>query len=138
MHLKRKRTSANGVDTTADHQTASNASDQIPQDTDERDFKRRRAYSHESWVYPAAFWDNLSSIPLTRNSLRELNIRNPAKPRSRSSVAAQRNAIISFKKEELPQISPRFARHGGPNLTDIRGVSCVSWKLQPLLNHQVS
>ena len=67
---------------------------------------------------PPEFWDNLSQVPLCRRALREFNRRavRPTipKPRGRSVL-----------KGDLVEQLKRFARHGGPDLHDIRGVSLV-------------
>ncbi|KAF2189960.1 hypothetical protein K469DRAFT_452169, partial [Zopfia rhizophila CBS 207.26] len=65
---------------------------------------------------PPAFWDNLSKIWLTKRALRELDQRNtqaaPSPPRSPHRRARRPPRIL--KDIRL------FARHGGPNLSDLR------------------
>ncbi|KAF2241478.1 hypothetical protein BU26DRAFT_571944 [Trematosphaeria pertusa] len=63
---------------------------------------------------PPEFWDNLSRVPLCRRALREFN-RRTIRP-----VALEPPAR-SVLKEDLVKQLKRFARHGGPNLRDIRG-----------------
>lgn len=90
---------------------------------------------------PPRFWDNLSQLELTKGALGELDRRNATehpphlhhehqhrRPRTRRAAAARRNPRPSAL-EFLQQSSPtdraqlrRFARHGGPNLRDLRGV----------------
>lgn len=86
-----------------------------------------------------AFWDNLSKVPLCPSALRELDRRNwlssqstskstpiSTKRITRSATRAteidqldyQRSAAL---KDRTPQLK-RFARRGGPNLRDLRGV----------------
>ncbi|KAI6781896.1 uncharacterized protein J7T54_005106 [Emericellopsis cladophorae] len=66
--------------------------------------------------YPPSFWDNLSTIPLTRGALRELDRRNRTNAASWSPRPAQ--------PQQVPQACrdiKEFARRGGPSLLDIRG-----------------
>jgi hypothetical protein len=97
-----------------------------------------------------AFWDNLSKVPLTRSALKELERRYALsdrscvqpkikKPRTRSAVREfkQRAQPIVPVSEYLPKASQAdisilkvFAtqqRRGGPDLTDLRGVSTKSY-----------
>ncbi|KAI1318481.1 hypothetical protein F5Y16DRAFT_418499 [Xylariaceae sp. FL0255] len=71
-------------------------------------FKTWQAQRKRKLVYPLrpppAFWDNLSEIPLTRSALQELDRRNTETP------SCQRPAS-------------NFTRHGGPDLTTLRGPS---------------
>jgi hypothetical protein len=67
---------------------------------------------------PPEFWDNLSRVPLCRRALREFN------RRTFQPIAAEPSAP-SILGEGQAKILKRFARHGGPNLRDIRGVGCV-------------
>lgn len=58
------------------------------------------------------FWDNLSRVWLTQRALRELNRRNNACP------------LREITKPNICSKSlARFARHGGPDLCHLRGVS---------------
>ncbi|KAK2759835.1 hypothetical protein FQN54_002569 [Arachnomyces sp. PD_36] len=91
---------------------------------------------------PAAFWDNLSKIWLTKGALRELDRRNsesasqlsqtpspkPHRPLTRQFVANMgkkypvedaSDSSGSFKYEQLPGLK-RFSSHGGPDLSDLR------------------
>ena len=95
---------------------------------------------------PAAFWDNLSKIWLTEHALRELNQRNsqPASsiPRSQYRQARRpvtRKLLAELKRNRrvtqstsdfLRHCEPGtlkhiklFARYGGPDLSDLKGVS---------------
>ena len=65
-----------------------------------------------TWCYPPQFWDGLSKVPLTLSALVELNRRNRAQP-------ALSPPLIS--PDGLTRDLARFARHGGPDLRDIRG-----------------
>ncbi|KAF2690374.1 hypothetical protein K458DRAFT_474582 [Lentithecium fluviatile CBS 122367] len=96
---------------------------------------------------PPAFWDNLSKIWLTKRALRELDRRNsqacprtPRPPRARRPVTrsffAKRNANSQSTKyvaDYLRRCKPRtfediklFARHGGPDLSDVR--NCPNYR----------
>lgn len=82
---------------------------------------------------PARFWDSLSKIPLTRNALRELNKRSAKVPcglaprkrrRGRGADLFHQQAAQSLG-DDLATYSKHikhFARHGGPDLRDLRGV----------------
>lgn len=70
---------------------------------------------------PPSFWDNLSKVHLTKNALRELDRRN------RDSARSARNFS---RKQPYRRVTRRFAvdlgtlvRQGGPDLSDLRGVS---------------
>ena len=94
---------------------------------------------------PAAFWDNLSKLWLTKRALRELDRRNveaapsPFSLRRRSYRPLTRHILVDEKKfspqsgshfldhcavQYLKDIK-RFARHGGPDLSDVRSV-CIA------------
>ncbi|KAG5812878.1 hypothetical protein H9Q71_004074 [Fusarium xylarioides] len=69
----------------------------------------------ESWEYPPEFYDRLSQISLNHRALKELDRRtctrrsHPSPPVSPSPGAIR------------PRDLARFARHGGPDLRDLRG-----------------
>ncbi|EGC48849.1 conserved hypothetical protein [Histoplasma capsulatum var. duboisii H88] len=85
---------------------------------------------------PAEFWDNLSQIWLTKKALRELDRRNthqrphviePYRPITRQISAERRKNVVAYAPEFLSSCKPdcldrvrRFARHGGPDLSDLR------------------
>ena len=91
---------------------------------------------------PPAFWDNLSKVWLTKRALKEFDRRNTVVespslcPKSHESLA-HRTSPKPKRHSQTSQSTPydffhhatkntnyikQFARHGGPNLTDIRGV----------------
>jgi hypothetical protein len=99
---------------------------------------------------PAAFWDNLSKIWLTERALRELNQRNsqPASSIPRSQYRRARRPITRKFLAELKRnrrvtqsasdflryCEPGalkdiklFARYGGPDLSDLKGVSITRY-----------
>ncbi|CRG82659.1 hypothetical protein PISL3812_00003 [Talaromyces islandicus] len=65
---------------------------------------------------PAAFWDNLSKVWLTRNALQELDRRN-----SQASVRKPIRSVKPVTCNELQSVPRRFSRQGGPDLSDLRG-----------------
>ncbi|CAD6440053.1 290bab11-0fa8-4ffe-a3f6-e626df4feab4 [Sclerotinia trifoliorum] len=93
--------------------------------------KRQRLNTSQK---PPAFWDNLSKIWLTGNALKELDRRNSSllpshRPVTRKFVAKLREEenlepavdfLVKSSARRLKKIQ-LFARHGGPNLTDLRG-----------------
>lgn len=85
---------------------------------------KRQKVCHPA-VPPSRFWDDLSEIPLTRNALRELSNRNakvshcsPAIQTCCETSCHQPTDLLS--PTDLRRIT-RFARHGGPDLKDLRG-----------------
>ncbi|KAF7509319.1 hypothetical protein GJ744_008213 [Endocarpon pusillum] len=107
--------------------------------------KKRKVACIADPQQPAAYWDNLSEIPLTRRALSELNRRNrrnarearvpslsqrTRRPRTRRAVAEWKRHHPSLKVatsfvedcgyEQYNDLK-RFSKHGGPALQDIRG-----------------
>lgn len=72
------------------------------------------------------FYDRLPKIWLTRRALRELNYRN----------RTRRIEIPTTHYETLPSLS-RFARQGGPDLKDIRGVRLIRLVSTDRISHVV-
>lgn len=91
----------------------------------ESPWKRAKRLFQPQQEANAAYWDSLSKLWLTRRALKELNRRN------KQTASSVRTEIIrrSGRSEESATLencsSPlkRFARHGGPDLRDLRGVS---------------
>ncbi|KAG5763567.1 hypothetical protein H9Q72_008331 [Fusarium xylarioides] len=73
----------------------------------------------ESWENPPEFYDRLSKISLTHRALKELNRRTRSHPSHPfPPVYPIANALACARSSrELAQ----FARHGGPDLRDLRG-----------------
>lgn len=71
------------------------------------------------------YWDSLSKLWLTRRALRELNRRNkrPASSARKIVIRSQNLGGESATLKSCPPQLKRFARHGGPDLRDLRGVS---------------
>ena len=112
---------------------------------------KKQRFSHPSGSQPpAAFWDNLSKIWLTKRALRELDRRNaqaapsPSRlpyrrvhqPLTRNFLAeSNRNRQTTrYATDYLRHYEPRilkdiklFARHGGPDLSDLRNVCIASY-----------
>ena len=67
---------------------------------------------------PSSFWDNLSRQWLTRRALREFDRRTvwPGTPLTPSRAGKENINLAKLK---------RFARHGGPSLSDLRDVSSM-------------
>ena len=89
-----------------------------------RSSKRQRVEQPSRFQTPPEFWDHLSTIPLTGRALRELDRRN-----KEHLVTNEPDCII--ESEGVPnkylnaaktKALRRFARQGGPNLSDLRGV----------------
>ena len=71
-------------------------------------------------LHSAGFYDSLSKIQLTRRALREFDRRDGrVGRRSRESL----QALSVFDTPTYGQLLKRFARHGGADLHDLRGVS---------------
>lgn len=113
---------------------------------------KKQKINHPSDSHPSpGFWDNLSNIWLTRNALRELNRRNNRFPREAESQRRRqptrpltRCVLAEWKQKEenwrptqaVEEVLQRctseslkgiklLAKHGGPDLSDLRGV-CIS------------
>lgn len=112
------------------------------QDLSQQPGEKRQKLIHSSYPPSSDFWDSLSKIWLTKHALRELDRRNARviystsrqqvrRPATRSFIAASKNnrALLQHPSTFLRNCSPqifedvkRLARHGGPNLSDLRGV----------------
>lgn len=71
----------------------------------------------------ATFYDSLPKLSLTRGALRELNRRNQKArlaPPATPVCSPDRNKRVTAL-DSSPEVR-RFARHGGPDLRDLRGV----------------
>ena len=77
--------------------------------------KRRKQENQHSHQTPNSFWDNLSRQWLTRRALRELDRRNVW-----PTVTIPRD--WSSKENICHTRLKRFAKHGGPQLGDLRAV----------------
>ncbi|KAK0718738.1 hypothetical protein B0T21DRAFT_351541 [Apiosordaria backusii] len=85
----------------------------------------------ESFEYPPEFWDRLSKISLTHRALKELDRRNRTRrchPSSPSPPASPSRRVLS--RATTAQELAQFARHGGPDLRDLRGYP------HPPMDHQ--
>ena len=110
---KRKRSA-----TEEEHSTIATNSPQPPWERAKRPFQSRQEAN-------TAYWDSLSKLWLTRRALKELNRQN------RQTASPVRTGIIrrpdrSGEPAALEDCSSqlkRFARQGGPDLRDLRGVN---------------
>lgn len=97
---------------------------------------------------PPAFWDKLSKLWLTKRALRELDRRNSQaalspsrsphrrarRPVTRKFIAEEKtDCQVAQCTDYLSRCTPRilknislFARHGGPDLSDLRNVRMVN------------
>ncbi|KAI0423504.1 hypothetical protein F5Y09DRAFT_336530 [Xylaria sp. FL1042] len=66
---------------------------------------------------PPTFWDKLSEVPLTKNALRELERRKPRRSGTQPNTAQCFDYCSPTERERIK----RFARAGGPDLSDLRG-----------------
>jgi len=111
---------------------------------------KKQRLSHPSGSQPPpAFWDNLSKLWLTKRALRELGRRNSQaaanssrsphrrarQPVTRKYIAEQTNCQVAHCTDYLSRCKPGilknigvFARHGGPDLSDLRHV-CIAKRL---------
>lgn len=104
-------------------------------------------------VFPPSFWDNLSKVPFCWSAVRELNRRNREQElgqekiivsqdsnlrrshrlRARGAAANKTNSSRHQCVEEILNFATsleevrRLSRHGGPDLTDLRGVHDVTY-----------
>lgn len=99
--------------------------------------KQKRTHHYSGPQPPPAFWDNLSKIWLTGRALKELDKRNtelPSSPYLRLRQPFTRAlATCQPATDVLDQCTTSilkdiklFARHGGPDLSDLRGVRTAS------------
>ncbi len=87
--------------------------------------KKAKRQSAERQEALTVFWDSLSRVHLTRRALRELDRRNQAdrNRRETTTVKIQRPPISHGRnRPSAAGQLKRFARHGGPDLADLRGV----------------
>ena len=119
--------------------------------TSQHQLKRQKLNQPIAGSQPtSAFWDNLSKIWLTKSALRHLNWRNSqlvsSQPRSRSQrlrrpvtrnflaklersrpVTQSASDFLRYCKPGTFEDIKRFARTGGPDLSDLKGVSIMKY-----------
>ena len=86
--------------------------------------KTRSEFELEAWYawgYPPEFYDRLSKISLNPLALDELQRRTRIRRTFPSRPVSSSDSILRSitRRQDLV----RFARHGGPDLCDLRGVS---------------
>lgn len=84
-------------------------------------YKKQKIEHPDGSLLPPAFWDNLSQVWLTSNALRELDRRNK---QASANVASESQFLRPATRNKVKTIQ-RFARQGGPDLSDLRGVRCL-------------
>lgn len=77
---------------------------------------------------PVSLWDSLSKIWLTRRALDELDRRNSQFVTSSRLGPPDRSSKRSFSRHPAPDLRTS-ARHGGPDLSDLRGVCIVGFPI---------
>lgn len=92
--------------------------EQISADVPPEQLLKKQKVKHPSGsLLPAAFWDSLSKVWLTHNALRELDRRN-----TQISAIQATQSLRPVTSNDGKDIR-RFARQGGPDLSELRGVS---------------
>ncbi len=83
---------------------------------------------------PSAYWDNLSTISLTKGSLAELNRRNTQAVQGASCTLQQELGTTNDKEAVDIKYDSRtykelrtFSRHGGPDLSKLRNVRSLCY-----------
>ena len=86
---------------------------------------KRRKHTSEAgtyrWHRPPSFWNRLSKVHLSRGALREFDRRTLRAEQPVLTLPSSTNAPSGPGTKSVE----RFSRHGGPDLTHIRGVSSV-------------
>ena len=81
-------------------------------------------------LHSAAFYDSLSKVPLTRRSLKELDRRTSRVNGPQRPIPPPRQRV---NQEDSLKRLRRFARHGGPDLRDLRAVRLPDHGVRPFL-----
>ncbi|KAL8330736.1 hypothetical protein RB593_001621 [Gaeumannomyces tritici] len=74
-----------------------------------------------TWRYPPEFWDRLSTVPLEQAALEELDRRNSIRPSFPPRPTHPAQVLLRKSARDITPKITRFAQHGGPDLTDLRG-----------------
>ena len=118
-----------------------------PDDLPSKRLRSDREPHSSSNLPPPTFWDNLSKIWLTRQALNELGRRNAQSTSNRSPVQHKvrkprtRSAVRELEQKAQPALPVSeyllkasqadiarlkvYARRGGPDLTNLRGVCTI-------------
>lgn len=86
-----------------------------------------------SWEYPPEFWDRLSKISLSHRALKEFDRRTRTRrcdPSPPSPPVCPSRRV--FSRATTSRELARFARHGGPDLRDLRGASQYELSLRSI------
>ena len=76
--------------------------------------------------WPPGFWDSLSKVHLTRGALREFERRTYQKGFRRAHSRPRTHDRLIASTEPRGRQLTRFSRHGGPDLSHLRGVGVHS------------
>ncbi|MCJ1248804.1 serine/threonine protein kinase [Trapelia coarctata] len=93
--------------------------------------KLKSTQEHPSSRFPPpAYWDGLSKVWLTRRALKELNRRTQSYSPACAPAAASKPTYQPSRRATLL----RFARHGGPELDELRGYPDPTVNLEPRMS----
>ncbi|TFB01190.1 hypothetical protein CCMA1212_007032 [Trichoderma ghanense] len=87
------------------------------------------AEADSHWQYPPEFWDRLSQIPLVHGAIEELDRRSCVRP---SYPSPSTESVKDFTPAAAARELARFARHGGPDLCNLRGYPPPPSSVQPV------
>src|SRR2546421_2222 len=95
-----------------------------PEDSPSPKRKKRTSEAETyRWHRTPSFWNRLSKVHLTRGALREFDRRTLKAEQPVQTVLTPQSSINTSGPGT--KSVKRFSRHGGPDLTHIRGVSSV-------------
>ncbi|KAH8651692.1 hypothetical protein BGZ61DRAFT_230659 [Ilyonectria robusta] len=101
--------------------------DEPAQDDHQRKRPRPAVEHPNPWQYPPEFWDRLSKVPLIHSAVEELERRTCTRPSYPAPPTRFAQDVTPTAVRELAQ----FARHGGPDLRDLRGYPPATSNKQP-------
>ncbi|KAL7963195.1 hypothetical protein V8C34DRAFT_310746 [Trichoderma compactum] len=110
------------------HQDGSPTNGRKRQRTDESAHQDNHPTKEPGWQYPPEFWDRLSKIPLIHSAIEELERRTCTRP---SCPSPPTELAQGPPGAAAARALARFARHGGPDLRDLRGYPAMS-SYQPI------
>src|ERR1700761_5334200 len=89
---------------------------------------KRRSQHHDR--RPSSYWATLSTIWLTRGSLKEFDYRNVQEAGQLSHTSTPNDNLLNGRAHERLK---RFARCGGPDLSHLRGVCLHLWRTSTMV-----
>ena len=101
---------------------AKRQADNSPQDQSPSKKPRSSGAADTSSNFPPEFYDNLSKVWLTRRALRELDRRNQNLPLPKRATHSKHIEDFPLAARKCGPDLARFARTGGPDLSDLQGV----------------